>query len=169
MELMISMAVATVIVSTIFIAIRVSQNQMNTSDVAMAIESTGREGLYRMIQEIRESAPSRITIAADGNSITFNVPNPSSPVTSGYAVNWPGHSIQYARAGTNNTQIIRTNSTTGQTSVIANDVTDVTFTGDSATPSTVTVTLTLQRNLVNGRSIPVNALSLTSQAKVRNT
>lgn len=166
--MMISVACSSIIAYVIFMAIRTAQTQMSTATVSMAIQSSGREGLYRMLQEIRESAPTRITIANGGTTITFNVPNPSSPVTAGYAVNWPGHSIQYARGGTGN-QVIRTNSTTGQTSVIANDVTALTFTGNSASPSVVTVTMSVQKNLTNGRSIPATALSLTGQARIRNT
>ncbi len=169
MELMIAISVSTVIALTLFIAMRTAQVQMSTSDVSMAIETSGREGLYRMLQEIRESAPSRISITNSGATITFNVPNPSSPVTAGYAVNWPGYSIQYTRGGTGGNQLIRTNSTTNATSVIANDVTALSFTGSpSGSPSTVTVTMSMQKNLTNGRSIPATALSLTGQAKVRN-
>ncbi len=168
LELMIAISVSTIIAYVLFVARRTAQTQMDTTNVSMSIQTSAREGLYRMLQEIRESAASRITLGSGGSSITFNVPDPSSPVTAGYAVNWPGHQIQYARGGTNNSQVIRTNSTTGQTSVIANDVTGLTFTGTGGN-SVISVSMNVQRNLLNGRSIPATALVLSGQAKVRNT
>ena len=168
-ELMVAIGVSMIIAYTIFVAMRTAQAQLDSGNVRMTIETSAREGLYRMVQEIRESAPTKISITNSGGTITFNVPNPSSPVTSGYAVSWPGHSISYARGGTNSAQIIRTNSTTGQTSVLANDVTALTFTGNTASPSVVTIAMSVQRNLVNGRSIPASAISITGQAKIRNT
>jgi hypothetical protein len=165
-ELMIATAASTIIAYTIFVAIRIAQTQMDTASVSMTIQSSAREGLYRMVQEIRETSTSRVSITDSGGTITFNVPDPSSPVTAGYAVNWPGHTIQYTRGGTNSSQIIRTNSTTGQTAVIANDVTALTFTNTS---NVVTVAMNVQRNLVNGRSIPATAITMTGQARIRNT
>lgn len=163
MELMISIATSTVIAYAIFTGMRVAQAQMDTASVSMTVQTSAREGLYRMIQEIRNSAPTRITIANDENSITFNVPDPDDAVTSGYAVKWPGHSITYDLQGD---QIIRTNNTTGQEAVLANDVTNIDFEGNAAQPTMVTVGMTVQRNLVNERAIPV---TVTGQAKIRNT
>lgn len=169
MELMISIAASTIIAYVIFVTIRATQDQLNTASVSMTMQTSAREGLYRMIQEIRESAPSRIVITPDGATIDFNVPDPSAPITAGYAVNWPGHTIQYTRGGTNNSQIIRTNATTGQTSVVANDVTGIIFTGNTAEPTVVTVAIDIQRSLPNGRQIPITPMTLTGQARIRNT
>src|SRR5262245_39117742 len=120
-EMMMALAISLVVAAALFMAIRTGNDQLETSDLKMTIQDSAREGLYKMIQEIRESSPSRITVGT--STITFNVPDPNSPVNvSTYAVNWPGHTINYARGGTGN-QIIRTNSTTGTTTVIANDVT----------------------------------------------
>lgn len=169
-EMMVAVAASTVIAYVIFLAIRVTAGNFETASVKMSLQTSGREGLYRMIQELRTSAPSRITIASGGGTITFNVPNTSTPVTSGYGVNW-GDQIQYAMGtGSNSTKVIRTNVTTGSTKVMAQDVTALTFTGNTGTaPSRVTVAMSLQRNLVNGRTIPATALQVTGQARIRNT
>lgn len=168
-ELMISMVTASVIAYSIFVAMRLGTEQINTAGVKMTIQDSAREGLYRMTQEIRESAPNLITIGSGGSSITFNVPDPSNPVTGGFAINWPGHQIQYALGGINNAQIIRTNLTTNQTKVIANDVTALSFTGNVAAPTVVTVAMSVQKTLESGRVVPATALQLTGQAKIRNT
>ena len=167
-ELMVGLMASAVIAYSIFVAMRLGTEQINTAGVKMTIQDSAREGLYRMIQELRQSAPSRITVGSGGNSITFNVPDPSSSFTGGYAVNWPGHQIQYAIGGSNNNQIIRTNLTTNETKVIANDVTALSFTGNSGQPTVVTVAMSVQRTLTNNRVVPATALQLTGQAKIRN-
>jgi hypothetical protein len=120
-----------------------------------------------MLQEIRESAPTRIAIGNGGASIQFTVPNPNNPVlTSNYTVNWAGaHTVQYALNGN---QIRRTNLTTNQTSIMANDVTGLTLTGNAPQPTVVTVTMNVQRVLKNSRVVPNLPLQITGQAKVRN-
>ena len=164
-EMMMAMAISCVVAAALFMAMRTGNEQLETSDMKMTIQDSAREGLYKMIQEIRESSPTRITIGA--SDITFSVPDPNSPVDgTTYAPNWPGHTIRYAISGT---QVIRTNSTTGDTSVIANDVTALSFTGNAAQPTVVTVALSVQRTLKNQHLLPATALQITGQARIRNT
>lgn len=166
-ELMMSVAVSVIITYVVFTAIRVMTDQNNTSGLKMAIQTSAREVLYKMLMEIRESSPSRITITG-GDTIQFQIPNQTTPVTSGYAVNW-GDTIRYARGGTNNRQIIRTNVTTSTTSVIGNDVTSMAVTGNTTPPTKITITINVQRSLLNGRAIPSSPIPLTGQARVRNS
>ncbi len=166
-ELMLSVAVSVIITYVVFTAIRVITDQNNTSGLKMAIQTSAREALYKMLMEIRESSPSRITITG-GDTIQFQIPNQTTPVTSGYAVNW-GDTIQYTRGGTNSSQIIRTNVTTSTTSVIANDVTSMAVAGNTTPPTKVTMTVNVQRSLLNGRAIPSSPVTLTGQARVRNS
>lgn len=166
-ELMVAVAVSVIITYIVFTAIRVITDHNSTSGLKMAIQTSAREALYKMLMEIRESSPSRITITG-GNTIRFQIPNETAPVTSSYAVNW-GDTIQYTRGGTNNSQIIRTNVTTSATSVIANDVTSLAVTGNTTPPTKVSLTISVQRSLLNGRSIPSSPITLTGQARVRNS
>lgn len=178
-ELMMAIGASTMIAYAMFAAMRVGDTQGEISDLRMTIQDSAREGLYKMIQEIRTSAPSRITVGMSCNSLTFNVPNPNSPVdATTYAVSWPGHQITYARNASN--QIVRTNATTGQTSILANDVTAVMFTTDATSPltcstgpagniTTVSVVTSVQRALRNGRLVPSTPLQISGQARIRNT
>ncbi len=168
-EMMASLGISTIIVYSIFTVIRVTGDQIDTTGLKMTIQSSARDGLYRMTQEIRESAPSKITVGTGGTSVTFYVPKPTAPVTSSYDIDWTNaYQIKYALGGTGNKQIIRTNLTTNQTTVVANDVTALTFTGNTSQPTDVTVAMSVQRALVNGRNVPATAMQMTGQAKVRN-
>lgn len=168
-ELMMAMGASTMIAYAIFASMRVSMSNFESNSIRMALQTSGREGLYRMVQEIRESSSTRIAITNAGATITFTVPNPAAPVTGAYGVNW-GDQIRYELGtGTNSTRVIRTNMTTSAQTVMAQDVTSVLFTGNSAAPSVVTVALNVQRTLTNGRVVPATALQMTAQARIRNS
>ena len=176
-EMMTTVGISLVIAAALFMAMRTGNDQLETADLKMTIQDSSREGLYKMIQEIRESSPTRITVSA--NSIQFNVPDPNSPINvSTYAVNWPGHSVTYCLVGSgceavtscpNSGQVCRKNTTTGANSVMANDVTALSFSGDSGQPTVVTVTMSVQRTMKSGRVVPPTALQITGQARIRNT
>ncbi len=169
-ELMMSVGASAMIAYAIFASMRISLNVFESNSVRMTIQTSAREGLYRMIQEIRESSPTRISITNSGQTITFTVPNSSTPVTSGYGVNWGTSQIRYALgSGSTAGQIIRTDLSNNTTRVMANDVTALTFTGNTGSPSVVTVAMSVQRMMINRRNIPATALQLTGQARVRNS
>ena len=167
LEMMMVVALSSVLFYALAATMRQGGEQLDSAGVRMNIQESAREGLYKMIQEIRQSAPTRITIS--GNTIQFRVPDPANSVTATYAPNWAAsRNISYALGGTNNRQLLRTDVATGQTRVAANDVTALTFTGNSAAPTLVTVTMSVQRTLTNGKVVPNPALQLTAQARVRN-
>ena len=147
-ELLIVAALGSLIAMAMYGVMMTGQTQFQSSRVKMELQDTSREGLYKMSQEIRQSAPSRITITGGGTGIQFNVPNPAAPIdNTTFAVNWNGgHTINYSLGGLNNSQIVRSNITTGDATVIANDVTGITFTGNSASPTVVAFTLTPARH-----------------------
>ena len=176
MEMMVTVGISSMLTFAMFHVMKVGAVQSEIADVRMTIQDSGREAIYKVVQELRMTSPSRVTFGSSCTSITFNVPDPGSPVNgTTYAVNWPGHQIQYSFAGT---QLTRTNVTTGQAVVVANDVTSAMFTTDTtspftcatgASPNTVTAVLNLQRSLKNGRSIPATPLQVAAQARIRNT
>ena len=167
MELIFALSLSTMIGYVIFMSARAGDEQSNSREARMTLHDNAREGLYKMVQEIRQSAPSRITIPMDGTSISFQVPNPGSLVNEDYTLNWnSSQTIQYSLVAD---QIIRTNTTTGTTAVVANNVTSITFTGDSAQPNRVTIALNVQKTLTNGRLMPATPLAMTGQAEIRNT
>jgi prepilin-type N-terminal cleavage/methylation domain-containing protein len=168
LEMMLVIAISTFMAYVMFAAMRAGDHQIQTAQVKMAIQESAREGVYRMIQELRMSAPDRIAITG-GNTIQFEIPDSTDRVTGSYDINWDGaQTIRYARGGLNGNQIVRTNVTTGQVSIIGNDVTAVTFAGNDAAPEIVTITLSVQRTLINGRVTPATPLQISGQAEIRN-
>ena len=181
-ELLMVIALSSGIFYVLARGLSIGTDQMNEASIRMNIQESAREGLYKMVQEIRQSSPSRITIGAGGNTLFFTVPNPNSPVAADYTINWAGgRVITYAMgaAGATATQIIRTDSSTpGQTRVVANDVTGLQFVGNIAAPTLVTITVSVQKELVgrgsmyNGtyvrKLVPNPPLQISAQAEVRN-
>ena len=163
---MVVVGLSAMIVYAMALAMRTGDVHHQETDVKMSLYDSTREGLYKMIQEIRQSSPSRITLGA--STITFNIPDPNAPVTAAYAVDWASSDqVAYALGGTGNRQIIRTSG--GQTKVIANDVTSLSFTGNGGQPTVVTIAMNVQRALPNGRNIPATPFQMTAKAEVRNT
>ena len=76
--------------------------------------------------------------------------------------------MTYTLGGDNGTQLIRTNATTGQTSVMANDVSGITFTGNLANPTVVTIDMNVQRALIDGTLMPPVPMTMSAQAEIRN-
>lgn len=168
LEMMLVIAISTMMAYAMFAVMRAGDNQIQMSEVKMTIQESAREGLYRMIQEIRMSAPARITMPTE-SEIEFEIPDADDRVTGSYDVNWAGaHTIRYERGGASGNQIIRTNVTTGETSVIGNDVTALSFTGNGENPSIVTITVSTQKTLLNGQLAPASALQVSGRAEVRN-
>jgi Tfp pilus assembly protein PilW len=162
-------ALFSVLLVGIFTILRVGSEQSDLSQTKMTLQESAREALNKMSQEIRQSAPDKVTLPANGLSIQLTIPDPATLVDSGYGVNWAGaHTVQYARGGQGNRQILRTDQTSNQISVIANDVASLQFTGDATPPHVITITVGTQRTLASGRAVPANPLQLTAQAEIRN-
>jgi prepilin-type N-terminal cleavage/methylation domain-containing protein len=166
-ELMVSVGISAIIAYVLYLSLRVGDVQNQTLQWRMTLEDQAREGLYRMIQEIRQTAPNRVVINA--NRLQIDVPDPASPVTGAFRVNWAGaHRVVYSIGGAGNRQLLRTDQNTGRVAVLANDVTGVTFVGNGAQPTLMTVTIRVQRALPNNRLLPAVPLALTGQAEIRN-
>lgn len=167
LEVTLVTAISTIIIFGIFGIFQTGNDQAQQTQVKMTLEESTREALYKMAQEIRQTSPNRpITIGANGISLQFEVPDPASLIDASYAINWAGaHTIRYARGGPGNLQLQRTDTTTNRTSVIANDITAIQFARNG---SVITITLSAQRTLINGRLVPVTPLQMTAQAEMRN-
>lgn len=165
-EMMIVLVATSILLIGVYGAMFSGNDQARETDIKMALQDQGREGLYKMIQEIRQSAPDRVEINGDGDEIVFDLPDATDLVDESFDVNWDGaSSVTYSLSGG---QLVR--EVDGDvTDVIANDVTGITFEGDAANPSIVTITLALQRNTIKGRSIPATPMQVAGQAEVRNS
>ena len=169
MEMMVAVGLSTMVGMVLFTSVRYGNEQVDTREARMTMQDNAREGMYKMLQELRQSGPSKITVGT--GYIQFQIPDPSSLVTTSYAVNWTNaHTIKYSVGGTNNTQLIRQDVTSNKTAVVANNITGLTFSGSpSSAPTVVTATMSIQKTLSNGRVMPIQAMTLTSQAEIRNS
>lgn len=169
----------------IFITMGAGDLQRQTSELKMTIEDSAREGLYKMAQEIRLSAPGRVTITSPSTGydiIQFQIPNSATPVNTNvadtvtdYTTDWTtAQTIQYARGGTSCDQIVRSTcpggacpATTCPTAgsalingqnVVANDVAYLHFDNTSNT-NVVVAEMNVQRQIyVQGqRNLMVNS------------
>lgn len=154
-EIMVVVALSAIIFYGIFAMLRMGSIQANVAGVRMTINGSAREGMTRVLQELREASPDSFSWGT--NTVTFS--NPETVNDDG-SITW-SDPIEYSVDGT---QLLRTQA--GQVSVVANDVQSVTFTGDDEDdPSIVTVEMVIQRQTVQGRTY---SETITGQGQVRN-
>lgn len=181
-EVTIAAAISTIILFGIFGILQVSNRQLEMIHARMSLQEGPREALFKMAQEIRQTAWHKIdTLAtpdADGteraNEIRFVVPVPApdaaSLVDANFTPRWASN-IRYM-LDTTNRQILRISEdlTTFETkqTVLANEITSLTFSRQSATPGLITITAEAQRVLADGRRIPDEPIQLATQAEARN-
>src|SRR5512140_2527531 len=85
-EIMIVVAISTVILFGVFGILKVSNEQLETIHGKMSLEESPREALFKMAQEIRQTAYHKILNfgtgnSLNGNTINFRVPVPSPDET----------------------------------------------------------------------------------------
>ena len=134
--------------------------QTNLNDNKMVMQENLRESLYRMSQEIRESSPSRASITNNGSLLTFQIP---ASVSNSGAITWSSP-ITYQLGG-NGRQLTRTDTGTGRSTILANDVQNVAFAATGNPLATITYNITVRRTLTNGRVLSVAS---SGQARLRN-
>lgn len=162
-ETMVVASISVLVFYAIFIMLRTGSIQANVIGTKLTIEDSAREGLNRMLQEIRETAPARIAIGT--NQISFDL---AAGTAANGSVVW-GDRVTYILGGLNNSQLLRRqasgNGAAAQT-VVANNVQSVRFTPNNATrPTLITVQLNVQRQTTQGR---LYTDTLSGRGKVRN-
>ena len=164
-EIMVSAVLASFILGALFLTIRNYDASGDMFYSKINMEEQGMRALQKMEWELRQTAPSQITIGGGGTSITFNVPSEVSPtLATTYTVDWTNaHTVTYSVSGT---QLIRTDTsatTDTTTRKLCNFVSSVAF----AVPSSgvITTTLNLSQTLKNTRVI---TQTLTARTQVRN-
>lgn len=158
-ELMVSMAVFSILMVLVAMILRGGEEQARTADMKMNVQEAARETLYKMALEVRQSSASKATISGGGNTLTFQIP---SSVSNSGTITWSSP-IMY-QVGGNGDQLIRTDTGTGQTQVLANDIESITFT-NGTTAGTLVMTVAARRSMTNGR---VLRLTSTGEARYRN-
>jgi len=159
-ELMVSFLLFSMMILLVGDILQRGEAQTNLTDNKMVMQQALREALYRMSQEIRESAPSRISVTNNGALLTFQIP---ASVNNSGVITWSSP-ITY-QVGGNGRQLVRTDTGSGQSRILANDVQTVVFTVSGSPVATVNYTVTAQRTLTNGRIL---SLGSTGGARLRN-
>lgn len=176
-EVMISVAISTIIIIGVFTILQVSNKQLEVIHAKMSLQEGPREALFKMAQEIRQTSHNEIIDfgngnALSGNTINFRVPVPdpdeSTLVDGGYQPLWAAD-INYS-LDSDTHQIIRTSQEAGVTkqAILANNVTALAFSRPSVNSGLVTIQISAQLILPDGRLIPDEPILLTTQAEARN-
>ncbi len=177
-EMMVVMAIFTIIAGAMVRILLAGGASWRVGEAQIQVVQEARKGMSGMLRELSQTRPSQITgVPADDsfyNSIAFRIPSGTTGLIVGAAQNTDGAidaggnviwsaQIQYSRGGANNKQLLRT--TGGISTVIANNVTSLTFRRLASTPDIVEITIGTQRTTTESRLIQY---SLSNKTKLRN-
>lgn len=167
-ELLFVVAIFTIICGAIFASLSSGNLLWDTGSTQARLEQEVRKGIDRMYKELKQSAPSKVTIGAGNTSVAFYVPtdtdNDGDIIDDSGQVEWGANSITYLRGGTNNAQLIRREGATD--TVLANDISALTFTGTPAVnPTVVVISVTAQKTTLAQRSL---TSTLAAEVQLRN-
>lgn len=180
MEMMVTIAIFLVITSALFLTLATGRTYWYSGSVQVTVQQEARRGLEYMAGELRQTRSSKIQgVPADGTwqtSIIFELPqdnNGNGDIVSGTDIEWSGDTasggigtIRYSLAGLNNTQLIRTVSTSpGNSKVLANNITSLLFMRPDRVTDVVNIEITAQKQTVQG--YPISA-TLGTEIKLRN-
>lgn len=156
LEMMIAVAIFSLMMVLVGAILVGGERQADFNDTKIDLQTAVRNSLYQMSLDIRESSPSRTSIGAGGNRLTFQVP---ASISNSGTITWSAP-VTY-QIGGNGRQLVRSDSA-GST-VLANDVQTINFSFTDA--STLTYSVTAQRTTRNGRPLSVTS---TGTARFRN-
>lgn len=154
-ELMMVVALFSLLMYAITNVLINGQGHVHALETKLTLETSARDGLTKIIEEVRESAPSRLLVGS--STLDFQVP---TSVDSNGIITWSS-TIQYYMSGT---QLLR--AVSGNTAVLANDVQNVSFlANDAGNPTVITIQMDMQREAIDGH---MYSEALIGQAKIRN-
>ena len=160
LEMLVAVGVFSLLMLLVNTILDGGRKQVWVAENKMHLEESVREGLYRMALEVRETAPSRVAIGANGANLTFQIP---ANVSNSGTITW-SPPIVY-QVGGNGSQLVRVDSATTQTTILANDVQTVNFATVGNPVTRVTFSVTAQQNTIDGRALTVTS---TGEARLRN-
>lgn len=189
-ELMLAVAMSAIIIFGIFGVLHVSNRQLEMIHTRMTLQEGPREALFKMAQEIRQTAWHKIDTLAtpDANgierasTINFVVPVPApdaaSLVDANYTPKWANNILYKLDSDTHQILRISTDLVTldaegnptleQKQAILANEVTSLEFSRKSTSPGLITITATVQREFPDGRKIPDEPIQMTTKAEARN-
>ncbi len=141
MELFISVAIFTLILSGIFVVLASGKNYLETGEHYIRVQQELRRGMDFMVEELRESGPDTVTMTED--SITFRTPIGIN----GTQITW-GNLIMYS---VSQDQLLRTES--GISRVLVNNLQPQGFTVTNPNPQVIEIALAVNSVTSIGRTV----------------
>lgn len=164
-EIIIASLLFSIMLAAIFSLLAVSRKTWDTNESQLVVQQEVRRGLSEMVKELRQLRLSSITgVPNDGTpypSITFQIPETISESGTTWSSN-----IQYSLGGLGNSQILRTKDASQR--VLANNISNLSFTRNALTPDVINISLTCQKNTFPGFSSIQSSLTLNTEVKARN-
>ncbi|HOE69307.1 MAG TPA: hypothetical protein PK997_01955 [Candidatus Omnitrophota bacterium] len=179
LEVTIAGAISSIITLGVFGILLASNRNLDIAHAKMSLGEGPREALFKMAQEIRQTAHHKIIDFGDGSNlsgdtINFRIPIPDPDASTlldvSYGPDWAAN-IRYS-LDRDTHQIIRTSTdlSTGavKQTVLANNITSLAFSRASATSPIVTIQVSAQQIFPNGRRVPATPVQITTEAEARN-
>ncbi len=162
-ETMVTLFIYCFIAAACYGALVYGSNCWKVNSVAVELQQELRKGMDWITEDLRQSGTSAVVgVPVDGywyNTITFKT---CTGINNGN-ISWAGQNTQYSKGGTGSAQLLRT--TGGTSKVIAQDFQTVQFRRQAASANIVDVALTVQKNMIGGRTL---TRSSNFQVKMRN-
>ncbi|MFA7254895.1 MAG: prepilin-type N-terminal cleavage/methylation domain-containing protein [Candidatus Omnitrophota bacterium] len=181
-EVMLAAAISAIIIFGAFGILQASNRQLEVIHARMTLQEGPREALFKMAQEIRQTAWHKIDTLATpdvtgverASTINFVVPVPApdaaSLVDSNFTPKWASNILYKLDTTTHQILRVSTDLVTNQKkqTVLANEITSLEFSRASSQPGLITITAGAQREFADGRKIPDEPILLDVQAEARN-
>ncbi len=160
-EMTLGTVVLLVIMSVAFFAFHRGMESWNHIFIQSRMSYEARVAAEKMARELRSSTASHLDLSQQG-TLEFKVPAAIDALT-GRVSTWSSP-IRYQRGGLNGNQLLRIDTATNETTVLANDITAVGFVLNS-NPATLTISLSSEKATVSGRLI---SFDLENTVELRN-
>src|SRR3989338_6579992 len=161
-EIMVVMAVFSIIVSSLFSILTIGRNSWYQGGTAVDVQQEARKAMDKMVRELRESGSQKQNLPASSpysaNGIIFQIStgvDSNGEIIWGATTNWAdssdphtGYAIKYYL---NNNKIYRSilssypsGTVVGADTIMANNIQSLTFTGNASPATTVSVAVVAQ-------------------------
>jgi len=153
-EVIVSVSIFVFMILAVFVVMDIGRSSYFTGGLAVEVHQEVMKPFMTIERELRETAPSQINLSSgnSSSSITFKVPHDNDgdgDVLDNYGnIEWSGD-ITYALNGNN--QITRTAS--GITSVLANNIINLSFTRSVTPVDILQINVTARKTSLSGRQI----------------
>lgn len=150
LDMLISMAIFASISVLILQSFDLGTKSLNVTYTESRTQSETREGLEQMMRELRNSNYDQVSVP-QANLLQFRVPQ---IISSEGNITW-SNQFEYRLGGLNNEQLLRRDTVSGASTVLANGVTVLQFT-KNGNPQTLNINMTVRGTSLNTAAISTN-------------